>query len=454
MREGRGASVQKLIEAVRAAGLRTILDDLQRALPELESTDSPETGDGREIGCLAFECPGDVAGFVIGRDGKNRRVVESKTDTRIRVEKKEVDTAANTRVVIMGEKENCKKALFLIVQNLRRKTALHTATTETIDIPSQHCGRVIGRKGANVRAIENLTGTRINIEQLKGLDVFLNFEAVAKCKITGSAEQIEKAKEMVRKSVEGSDIAGAAFIAAFMLKFMKEMGAEGYTFGNGMPDVPVLDIPVGTTDESPVAMTDERAQQIIDKAMESGSLQQRNVVGVITGLMGAGKTTLLFHLFGLAPPDLYTSTGVTERSFRGLLRHIMHLVGGAWKRLSYENIREFLAPLIQVGMKEDNVHHLAVSIMHAVAESSPTTLQESQTCQKMIPLVKSATGVDRSLVLELVHMIDTGGQPELMEVMPSLVHHANLGIVVVSLERGLNEHPEVHYHEKGKMFSA
>ena len=221
-------------------------------------------------------------------------------------------------------------------------------------------------------------------------------------------------------------------------------------------------------------MTDERAQQIIDKAMESGSLQQRNVVGVITGLMGAGKTTLLFHLFGLAPPDLYTSTGVTERSFRGLLRHIMHLAGGAWKRLSYENIREFLAPLIQVGMKEDNVHHLAVSIMHAmnpvdtstlpsspsseeqaVAESftsSPTTLQESQTCQKMIPLVKSATGVDPSLVLELVHMIDTGGQPELMEVMPSLVHHANLGIVVVSLERGLNEHPEVHYHEKGKCF--
>ena len=186
--------------------------------------------DGDEMGLLAFECPGDVAGFVIGRDGKNLRDVESKTDTRIRVEKKEVDTSANTRVVIMGKNENCQKALFLIVQNLRRKTALHTATTETIDIPSQHCGRVIGRKGANVRAIEKLTGTRINIEQLKGLDVFLNFEAVAKCKITGSAEQIEKAKEMIRKSVEGSDIAGAAFIAAFMLKFMKEMGAEGHTF--------------------------------------------------------------------------------------------------------------------------------------------------------------------------------------------------------------------------------
>ncbi|CAI8016274.1 Tudor and KH domain-containing protein homolog [Geodia barretti] len=152
--------------------------------------------DGEE-NFLAFECPGYVAGFVIGRDGKNRRDVESKTDTRIRVEKKEGDTAANTRVIIMGEKENRQKALFLIVQNLRRKTALHTATTETIDIPNEDCGQVIGRKGANVRAIENLTGTRINIKQPNALDFFLRFEV--KCKITGSAEQIEKAKEMIRK---------------------------------------------------------------------------------------------------------------------------------------------------------------------------------------------------------------------------------------------------------------
>ena len=40
------------------------------------------------------------------------------------------------------------------------------------------------------------------------------------------------------------------------------------------------------------------AQLIIGEAMESGSLQQRNVVGVITGLVCSGKTTLLCHLFG------------------------------------------------------------------------------------------------------------------------------------------------------------
>ena len=158
--------------------------------------------------------------------------MELKTDTRIRVEKRESDSAANTRVFVVGKKENCQKAVLLIVQNIRRKTVLHTATTETIEIPSQHCGRVIGRKGANVKAIQSLTGTRINIEQPKGLEALLNFEGVAKCEITGSAEQIEKAKEMIKLSLDGSDIAGAAFIAAFMVRFMKELKAEGYNFNS------------------------------------------------------------------------------------------------------------------------------------------------------------------------------------------------------------------------------
>ena len=85
--------------------------------------------------------------------------------------------------------------------------------------------------------------------------------------------------------------------------------------------------------------------------MESGSLQQRNVVGVITGLMSSGKTTLLYHLFGEPPPDLYTSTGVTEQSFRGLLHHTLHLSARTWQRLSHKDIRELLAPLIRAGMR-------------------------------------------------------------------------------------------------------
>ena len=216
--------------------------------------------------------------------------------------------------------------------------------------------------------------------------------------------------------------------------------------------------------------TDEDAQQRINEAMESGSLQQRNVVGVITGLMGSGKSTLLCRLFGMAPPDLYTSTGVVEQSFRGLLHHTLRLSAGTWSCLSHKEVRELLAPLIRAGMKESHVEDLATRILqdtppvsqpHVVSGSSlPTPVlhqlsQSSESCQEMVPLVKTATVRDlpMDLLLELVHMIDTGGQPELMEVMPSLIHNANLAMVLVDLQYGLNECPPVNYHEEGVAYT-
>ena len=231
--------------------------------------------------------------------------------------------------------------------------------------------------------------------------------------------------------------------------------------------------------------TEEMAQLIIDEAMESGSLQQRNVVGVITGLIGSGKTTLLCHLFGEPPPDLYTSTGVAEQSFRGLLHHISRLSAGTWQRLSYKDIRELLAPHIRAGMREANVDALASRLMHDLnptattsvstnpldpapssisatasvlskteASLPPTTLQQkSPSCQEIVPLVQSTASagptVPDHLLLEMAHMIDTGGQPELMEVMPCLVHNADLAIALLNLEYSLSEHQQVDYHEKG-----
>ena len=164
-----------------------------------------------------------MTGFVIGKGGKNLRHLESKTNTVIKVDKNEHDLAANATVVIAGTRENRREALVLILQNIHHKRALHTSTTETMEIPNQHVGRVIGKKGANVKAIQNLTGTCIDIHSLKGMEAILNPEGLAKCDITGSATQIEKAKEMIKLSVEGGDIAGAAYMAAFMFKLMTEL---------------------------------------------------------------------------------------------------------------------------------------------------------------------------------------------------------------------------------------
>ena len=72
----------------------------------------------------------------------------------------------------------------------------------------------------------------------------------------------------------------------------------------------------------------------------------------------------------------------------------------------------------------------------------------------MVPLVqpRASAGpiVPDHLKLEMAHMIDTGGQPELMEVMPCLIHNADLAIALLNLEYSLSEHQQVDYHEKGE----
>ena len=212
-------------------------------------------------------------------------------------------------------------------------------------------------------------------------------------------------------------------------------------------------------------------------------------MGVITGLMGSGKTTLLYHLFGEPPPDLYTSTGVAEQSFRGLLHHTLHLSARTWQRLSHKDIRKLLAPLIRAGMRKAAVDYLASRLMHdlnptattsaptnpvdpAPSSTSATTSvpsktgaslpptispplpQKSPSCQEMVPLVqpRASAGpiVPDHLKLEMAHMIDTGGQPELMEVMPCLIHNADLAIALLNLEYSLSEHQQVDYHERGE----
>ena len=222
--------------------------------------------------------------------------------------------------------------------------------------------------------------------------------------------------------------------------------------------------------------SEDNVQQIIDHAMKFGVLKQRNVVGVITGLMGSGKSCLVNRLFNKPIEKRYTSTGVIKESVRGLLHHIGHISAKEWKLLSPKNICEYLAPLIKSGMEEANVEELAHCLIMSLdpsletaetdlsptdlsptdlsptdptSKSSPPLAAESPTGKKIYSMIKSAVEYSQIDMLQLAHMIDTGGQPELMEVMPSLIHNANLAILVINLLYGLDDYPKLDYHEKG-----
>ena len=234
-----------------------------------------------------------------------------------------------------------------------------------------------------------------------------------------------------------------------------------------------------------VPLSDERAQEIIDKALESSSLQMRNLVAIITGLTGSGKTWLLSRLFNQQPPELYTSTGIAEQSFRGLLHHMMSLT--SWQQFSHRNILEYLATIfreeippvevvdVDTTLASNQISEPATtdqpplptlpsassspsSSVSPPAEASapqpkpPSQLEKTTIGQSMVRLVKAPQSSQSVTMLELIHMIDTGGQPELMEHMPSLVYCCHLAVLVLNLMFGPDEYPPVHFHVKGKAY--
>ena len=238
----------------------------------------------------------------------------------------------------------------------------------------------------------------------------------------------------------------------------------------------------------------EEAQAIIDKALESGSLKQRNLIVTITGIMGAGKTCFLRQLFSLKPPSKYSSTGVAEKSCRGLMHHVAEM--GSFQILSHNEVHEFLAPFLSSAMvltdtttstSEEEVSEFQTqsSVPYLGSNSStsapfirgiegespyepiqsvpPTTeslsinreaqpVPEKSFASEAINFALRAPKTAAGTCLQLLDVIDTGGQPEFMETMPCVIHNSNLTALVLNIAQSLDTCPKVTFHRKGKGF--
>ena len=229
-------------------------------------------------------------------------------------------------------------------------------------------------------------------------------------------------------------------------------------------------------------MSDDKAQTIVDQALESGSLEQRNTVALVVGIAGSGKTWLISRIFRTNPPGKYTSTGIAEKSLRGLMHRIARM--DSLELLSPEKILEFLAPLFQSGLlkadiaslakiftEEETIESSQASSGEVLSLSQPTATpaaipssstapssaahslpEKSYASEAMISLVQRIKDPKKALVIELLYMIDTGGQPEFMEIMPSLIHNSNFTLLVVNLSQSLDEYPSFAYYEDGTPF--
>ena len=226
----------------------------------------------------------------------------------------------------------------------------------------------------------------------------------------------------------------------------------------------------------------ERAQSALLQSAAK-SLKQGDLTTVIVGITGSGKTTLLCRLFEEEPPEKYTSTGVADKSHRGLMHHLAEM--NSWEFLSHKRILHLFAPHLsaeapqvlvsktssKVSESASNSSEDMTSHTHpqpppppsspAGASASPTAgqpqmtqsqIEKSPTSEAMLDIVRSRNVSKEDTILKLLHVVDTGGQPEFMEVMPCVMHNSHIIALVVNLAQSLDVCPPVAFHEDGKKF--
>ena len=221
-------------------------------------------------------------------------------------------------------------------------------------------------------------------------------------------------------------------------------------------------------------MSKEEAELIVKTLLEDeGEFQQKNMVVVITGLMGAGKTTLLHWLFGKTPPPKYESTGTAEHAWRTLAHHTVDV-----KKFELLELKDMLELLAKVKKKkkppsmsieeakvvdkhtnkpptEENPNILATPLKQDYASEERSIGKDEDKKANSITEMAEIIRENPNEVygeLELVHMIDTGGQPECLEVLPCVIHNANIVLLVVDLSKSLDDPVAPTFHKEGSTF--
>jgi len=134
--------------------------------------------------------PATLVGKLIGRGGETIRQLQQSTATNIQID--HASQGPERKITITGSNaESVAKAKSAIL------TVDSSDSSKTVECPQSLVGKIIGRGGETIRALQSASGARISVNQDFPPDV--PREVV----ITGKAESVERAELMVNELIHG-----------------------------------------------------------------------------------------------------------------------------------------------------------------------------------------------------------------------------------------------------------
>ena len=232
------------------------------------------------------------------------------------------------------------------------------------------------------------------------------------------------------------------------------------------------------------------AKQLYEEAMKQGSVKMSIIKCLVLGIAGVGKTHLKRLLLseGIDGTTARVSTGLADNPVQAFVGSINSILAGVdeednrkWEVMDEAKLIQILAnayhveplPLAptppqlshlqqsQVSNSEaihdmpDNISHtlptsayISPSILVVASEGGP--LPELRTDKAENLFIEALKNISETKVLnlKLVHFIDSGGQPQFLDLLPAFVQDVSAILFAVNLSESLDHTPMIYFYGK------
>ena len=239
-------------------------------------------------------------------------------------------------------------------------------------------------------------------------------------------------------------------------------------------------------------------------ALEEGEVKYRSIIGLLSGAAGSGKTTLKQLLFGMLPPELRQSTPLAEAPIRAISYLRVDATDDEWHVIDDEEHDRLIAGEMAAQVPPDDTptsepksepvsDEFQTTGSTDTPEASSTTQSQdtppeelppyrpmepesseltpptNQTEQLSVSAAQPTLTVEDKLVsliaatssrqgtrreaVDMIYLIDSGGQPQFQSILPLLHGEPTTMIFVTKLSERLDHHPQIAFYEQGKPVS-
>ena len=240
----------------------------------------------------------------------------------------------------------------------------------------------------------------------------------------------------------------------------------------------------------------------VEKALKSGYIITNLTTCLASGPPGSGKTHVRFLLYGLIPPTVRISTACIEEAQRAVINSLdsEDPEESLWKPMNSGGLKEMVAEGVSSGVEgieyqipsstsdtaqstqvttskmqntvnatsqavemsasddkaqlqhtpDTSVHTKLQPPLTLVAQKSKTDLPRMQALElpetsDILELMKTFSTTRQPLRAHWMHFIDSGGQPQFLEILPAFIRNVSLLLLLVKLSEELSDTPTVEY---------